>query len=176
MHVYPWGSCFAIFPCPNDRQLKCSFGNCNDIYVYISLQLNIAHLIKYSIQYFHYMPSLPMKVNPFNDFKTRLYYDSESRQTNLNISEHNWYRAEWSKEPYVYILSALSWLSKLTSISVYRYYKFWLTMATGAYFPIQTAYSAGSLGTNSMARFVLTSRAPKQPGSNTPKVQWKYDS
>ena len=44
------------------------------------------------------------------------------------------------------------------------------------YLPIHVAYSAGSLGMNSVDWAVSTSTAPKQSASITPNVQWKYDS
>ena len=38
------------------------------------------------------------------------------------------------------------------------------------------AYSGGRRGKNKIERAVSTSTAPKQSPSNTPNVQWKYDS
>lgn len=45
-----------------------------------------------------------------------------------------------------------------------------------AYVPIQTAYDCGSRGTKRVLFPELTSMAPKQSGSITPKAQWKNDS
>ena len=38
------------------------------------------------------------------------------------------------------------------------------------------AYSGGRRGKNKIEHAVSTSTAPKQSPSNTPNVQWKYDS